>query len=868
MFALIKKGLAMLLNEDSFFRNKLKTEQDLFVYIKNRIDKISNYSLLLGSGASVTSGIKTGQDLVHIWRQELYVQNGGKSDSYSIEQARERLLEVYGRDYNPEREYSSLFKLKYDLPSQRRNFVEKEMSGATLSIGYRYLANLVGANYFNTIFTTNFDQLVELALLQADLKLNPIVCSHDASIASIPVVSNRPKVIKLHGDFLFDDIKTTLQETARLERNMENKFEEFLKNFGLVVIGYSGQDDSIMDILERLINKDGYFDGGLYWCVRNDEEVYNNLRLSKLLRSDKAFIVKIKGFDEFMANLNDSICDEDFDKTPYKIKKEKITYEAEIESMKRKFPEHQIIQRDCASVEQSSVFRAIRNYDSIDAKRSREQTSSIFIKDEELRKLVGTINEALIDNNEKGVLELVTQQIENAADDFVDPLWFNRLMRLKANILHKHFRYKEAVTTVEKLLKYNEVRNIEESRSFSLLIKLLLEEGFEEKALEIIDKEIKKNEMSSYLYILSGKTKEAIYQRNNSCEYIKEEDIISDYVRAINLNPSVRANTAYIRLAKFVLRTKRNFDVLGSDEFDKTILQPFMQQCINDPDYTEILIRKMLFDVDNGFLSNNDGALLLDRIYNENVSRGDCRYKTELFNNYLYACRKLGREDMFFKRCDMSPEYVKNSLEFIQEKARFYLDVKNSLDGAINTLSEGRAFDQDNELLELLCFCSMHNNNTEFVLKNLHKLSPKSQFVFKTDIMIQENKYEELYDMSRRQFESSTRSISDYMKYSYHLLVCKKYTECMSLLEQINSKSDVLTINYELARKKCGKALRTEKIRPIYNRNVRIVKAAAAVLLDKLNEARDIMREEKNKDYLEYLESQTYPIFNDVDGIW
>lgn len=89
-----------------------------------------------------------------------------------------------------------------------------------------------GANYFNTIFTTNFDQLVELALLQADLKLNPIVCSHDASIASIPVVSNRPKVIKLHGDFLFDDIKTTLQETARLERNMENKFEEFLKILG------------------------------------------------------------------------------------------------------------------------------------------------------------------------------------------------------------------------------------------------------------------------------------------------------------------------------------------------------------------------------------------------------------------------------------------------------------------------------------------------------------------------------------------------------------------------------------------------------------------------------------------------------------
>ncbi|HDG9112570.1 TPA: hypothetical protein PBW14_005520, partial [Klebsiella pneumoniae] len=51
--------------------HKIKSESELIFFIKNRIsDRIPNYSLLLGSGCSVTSDIGTGLDLVEQWKKE------------------------------------------------------------------------------------------------------------------------------------------------------------------------------------------------------------------------------------------------------------------------------------------------------------------------------------------------------------------------------------------------------------------------------------------------------------------------------------------------------------------------------------------------------------------------------------------------------------------------------------------------------------------------------------------------------------------------------------------------------------------------------------------------------------------------------
>ena len=45
---------------------------DLASFLKNKCENTPNYTLLLGAGCSVTSGINTVADLVNLWKKEIY----------------------------------------------------------------------------------------------------------------------------------------------------------------------------------------------------------------------------------------------------------------------------------------------------------------------------------------------------------------------------------------------------------------------------------------------------------------------------------------------------------------------------------------------------------------------------------------------------------------------------------------------------------------------------------------------------------------------------------------------------------------------------------------------------------------------------
>jgi len=280
--------------------NKRRTLNDLARFIKTKSDDVPNYSLFLGAGCSITSGIRSAEKLIKIWRKEI-CESLPDVDGYSKDTESDQIeyLKDWCSDwYDPNKEYSSLFERRYDLQRQRRMFVESEVANKLPSIGYAYLTSLVAKGYFRTIFTTNFDDLINEAfyLYSND---RPIVCAHDSSINSVTVTSKRPKIIKLHGDYLFDDIKATLKETESLELNMKSKFAEFSKEAGLVVVGYSGSDRSIMDVLHGILKSDDYMRSGIYWCLRPDSEIPEELR--RLFWKDRVYFVEIPGFDELFA---------------------------------------------------------------------------------------------------------------------------------------------------------------------------------------------------------------------------------------------------------------------------------------------------------------------------------------------------------------------------------------------------------------------------------------------------------------------------------------------------------------------------------------------------------------------------------------
>jgi len=282
---------------------KRRTYEDLSRFVGARASGTANYSLLLGAGCSVSSNVRSASALVEQWRKEVF-QRLRPGEAYGPEEAVQYLSKHHAVWYNPQREYSSLFEKNFDLPRQRRMFVEQEVAGKSPNLGYAYLVRLIEEGFVNTVFTTNFDDLINEAFFQFS-SVRPIVCAHDSSVGSITVTSKRPKVVKLHGDYLFDDIKATVRETESLEDNTRRKFSEFCRDFGLIVIGYGGYDRSIMDVLQYLLRSDDYFKHGVYWCIRRGEQPSDELL--KLLWRDRVYFVEIDGFDELMASLHNDL---------------------------------------------------------------------------------------------------------------------------------------------------------------------------------------------------------------------------------------------------------------------------------------------------------------------------------------------------------------------------------------------------------------------------------------------------------------------------------------------------------------------------------------------------------------------------------
>ena len=273
-----------------------KNAQHLMHLIVTRNGEVPNFALLLGSGSSATSGVRTALSMIEEWRGQLYSRSKAK-ENY------QEWLEDQGW-YGHDDEYSMLFEQVFDQPSQRRVFVEECVKAGRPGWGYVYLTNLLHNRYFDVVFTTNFDDLLNEACYLYSEGLRPIVAAHDSAVQGIRVSSGRPKIIKLHGDFLYDNIKNTLSELESLEANTKRKLKQFAQEYGLVVLGYSGRDKSVMETLDLLLRDEENYKQGIYWCIRRGAIISN--RLKDLLRRDRIYLVEIDGFDEFTAELNEA----------------------------------------------------------------------------------------------------------------------------------------------------------------------------------------------------------------------------------------------------------------------------------------------------------------------------------------------------------------------------------------------------------------------------------------------------------------------------------------------------------------------------------------------------------------------------------
>lgn len=267
----------------------------------------------LGSGSSAQAGIPTGGGLVWEFKRNIYCTETGTSKEkfrdLQSKTAQRKLQKHFDAQGNhpalyESNEYSHYFELCHTTSVARKQFVQYKVRDIAPSLGHLCLAELFIDNKIQNIWTTNFDELIESGIktIRPEQSFSLFSSANrDAILNSVD--GSFPSIIKLHGDYRYDKIKNTSSELINLEASMKKQFKDRLYGKGVIFIGYSGCDESIMQVLEEHIKEEEFLKYGLTWMIPNGGEI--SKRVSALMEkacniNESSGIVEIPGFDEFM----------------------------------------------------------------------------------------------------------------------------------------------------------------------------------------------------------------------------------------------------------------------------------------------------------------------------------------------------------------------------------------------------------------------------------------------------------------------------------------------------------------------------------------------------------------------------------------
>lgn len=280
--------------------------------------RAKNLMWFLGAGASASAGLPTAIDMIWEFKQSLFLsQNPGSgyaSSNLSDPIVRNRIdAHLKSIDGLPPpgapNEYAALFEAAYPAESDRRTILDAKLSGAKPSYGHVALGTFMCHGQSRVVWTTNFDSLVADACAKVYGTTSALtsIDLDSASQAQQLLADERwPIEIKLHGDFRSRRLKNTDDELRHQDAHLRSILVDTSKRFGLIVCGYSGRDDSVMDALEEAIAHENSFPAGFFWLHRGDEPPLP--RVAELLRHGiannvEAAIVRVENFDETMRDL-------------------------------------------------------------------------------------------------------------------------------------------------------------------------------------------------------------------------------------------------------------------------------------------------------------------------------------------------------------------------------------------------------------------------------------------------------------------------------------------------------------------------------------------------------------------------------------
>ena len=300
---------------------QLKMDFDAFLRSFKQ-NKDNSFAFLLGAGASITSGVQSAEDYIWDWKKLIYISNNPTCESFldiHADYCRKRIqtwIDEQGGypKAKSEEEYVFYAENTFPFPGDRTKYFKDLCSNKSPNIGYKLLCLLHKYGVLKSVWTTNFDGLVERAAHQANI--TPINVNLDNPDRIYRSENTQDLLyIALHGDYKYSALKNTAEELDSQQDTFSNRLKEYFVDRNLIVIGYSGRDKSLMKSLTEAFSRPGA--GRLYWCGYGtfmNDDVKALLTVARNAGRDAVFI-ETDGFDKTIISLVISAFNDDLEKS-------------------------------------------------------------------------------------------------------------------------------------------------------------------------------------------------------------------------------------------------------------------------------------------------------------------------------------------------------------------------------------------------------------------------------------------------------------------------------------------------------------------------------------------------------------------------
>jgi len=432
--------------EDSGTIHK-KTVTELVRAFRNADD--GDFTFLIGAGASAPepAEIPTADKMIQQFQKKIHDEE--HIDNDNVDEWADEVETRYEVDDN--KRYGFWFEKAYPTPRGRREKIQQLVTKSNPDeavdppFGQIILASMMANGIVSHTFTSNFDDLLFDAFYNYSDD-RPLFIDHDEKAKRFNMSGDDPAIVKLHGDYLHYT-QNTPTETEELKPKIKEKFRQSVSEYGTVVIGYGGADDSIMSVLEQA----AFCEGGLFWCEWKDGSGIDDRVRNLLRQSENSYLVKIEGSDDLLRKLW-----EDIERVqlpdPERIMQRAREHRAMIKRQKN-IPEENVTM--ISEVENDEPSEASQVWDARD-----------LITDEKYEKAIDVLDQVVEDGearstayNIRGIAKKELEKYKDAVQDYDKAIEINpkdgRIYNNRGNTYDLLGKHERAIEDYNKALELN-----------------------------------------------------------------------------------------------------------------------------------------------------------------------------------------------------------------------------------------------------------------------------------------------------------------------------------------------------------------------------------------------------------------------------